>query len=110
MNIVLIFIVVILMFWLYQRYFPIWYVPNMDVENMNFENHIVYLDVRDYQDASQKPVQGAYNLPYAYLKRHYDQISSCQVVVVASDPVLKNLSIRFLNGHGFKVVGYQLIK
>lgn len=82
----------------------------MDVENVNFGNNIVYLDVRDYQDASHKPVQGAFNLPYAYLKRHHNQISSYQVVVVASDPVLKNLSIRFLKGHGFKVVGYQLIK
>jgi rhodanese-related sulfurtransferase len=110
MNIFLIFIVIILMFCLYQRYFPVWYVPNLDVANMNYENHIVYLDVRDYQDASHKPVQGAFNLPYAYLKRHHEQISSCQVVVVASDPVLKNLSIRFLKWHGFKVVGYQLIK
>lgn len=110
MNIILISTLILIMFYLYQRYFPVWYVPNMDGVNQTAGNHIVYLDVRDYQDASHKPVQGAFNLPYAYLKRHHDQISSCQVVVVASDPVLKNLSIRFLKGHGFKVVGYQLIK
>jgi rhodanese-related sulfurtransferase len=110
MYIILISILVFFMIYFYQRYFPIWHVPNMDVANINYENNIVYLDVRDYQDASHKPVQGAVNLPYAYLKRHHDQISSRQVVVVASDPVLKNLSIRFLKGHGFKVVAYQLVK
>ncbi|MCT8139214.1 sulfurtransferase (plasmid) [Anaerobacillus sp. CMMVII] len=110
MYIILISFLLIVMFYLYQRYFPIWYVPRMDVAKVNYGNNIVYLDVRDYQDASHKPVQGAFNLPYAYLKRHHDQITSCEVVVVASDPVLKNLSIRFLKGHGFKVVGYQLIK
>lgn len=98
------------MFYLYQRYVPVRHVPNMDMTNKDLEKHIVYLDVRDYQDASHKPVQGAMNLPYAYLKRHHDQIKSCEVVVVASDPVLKNLSIRFLKGQGFKVVGYQLVK
>ncbi|OIJ10526.1 hypothetical protein BKP37_18505 [Anaerobacillus alkalilacustris] len=67
--------------------------------------------MRDYQVALQKPVQGAVvNLPYAYLKRHHQQISSNQVVVVASDYVSKNLTIRFLKGQGFKVIGYQLIK
>lgn len=105
------FIVIITMFYLYQRYFPVWKVPSLkEINNLsNFEN-IVYVDVRDYQDANHKPVQGAVNLPYAYLKRHHNQIKKGEVVVVASDQVLKNLSIRFLKGHGFKVVGYQLIK
>ncbi len=104
-------IIVVIMFYLYQRHFPVWQVPSLeDCCHNASEKNVVVVDVRDYQDASHKPVQGAYNLPYAYLKRHHNQIAKGEIVVVASDPVLKNLSIRFLKGHGFKVIGYQLIK
>lgn len=111
MYVILIAILFLIMFYLYQRYFPIWYVQKFNLSsNRQIDRNIIFVDVRDYQIASREPVQGALNLPYAYLKRHYKQITSCQVVVVASDPVLKNLSIRFLKGQGFNVVGYQLIK
>lgn len=110
MYIILISLIIVSLLYLYQRHFPVWYVPSMDDTDHNISNNAVFVDVRDYQDASHKPVQGAVNLPYAYLKRHHRQISSSQVVVVASDAVSKNLTIRFLNGHGFKVIGYQLIK
>lgn len=111
MYIILIALIIVSLLYLYQSYFPVWYVPSLDaINNSISNNNTVFLDVRDYQDASHKPVQGAVNLPYAYLKRHHGQISSWQVVVVASDAVSKNLTIRFLKGHGFKVIGYQLIK
>ncbi len=103
-------IIVVSMFYLYQRHFPVRQVPSLEEANKNIGDNIVVVDVRDYQDATHKPVQGAFNLPYAYLKRHHHQIAKGEIVVVASDPVLKNLSVRFLKGHGFKVVGYQLIK
>ncbi|OIJ18595.1 hypothetical protein BKP45_12640 [Anaerobacillus alkalidiazotrophicus] len=106
----IIVIFLLLFVYLYQMYFPVLYVPNMDEDQKIVNNNTVFLDVRDYRDSLHKPVQGAVNLPYAYLKRHHQQISSNQVVVVASDYVSKNLTVRFLKGQGFKVIGYQLIK
>ncbi|WNF35867.1 sulfurtransferase [Bacillaceae bacterium IKA-2] len=110
MYMILIALLIVSLLYVYQRHFPVLHVPSMDDTDNNISSNTVLLDVRDYQDASHKPVQGAVNLPYAYLKRHHRQITSSQVVVVASDAVSKNLTIRFLKGHGFKVIGYQLIK
>jgi hypothetical protein len=55
---------------IYKRYFPIYKVPCLPTMNLR-DGNIVVLDIRDYNEASSKPVPHSINIPYAYLKRHY---------------------------------------
>lgn len=66
------------------------------------------MDVRDYNQSYRDPVPGAINIPYAYMKRSYSDISRKNIHVVASDYLERNMSIRFLRKRGFKIVGYSL--
>jgi rhodanese-related sulfurtransferase len=94
-----------ILFVIYERAVPVNGVPSVDIESQKLRAEIVLLDVRDYQLAAKYPVEGAFHLPFAYIKRHFRDISSNQVVIVASDQLLLNLSVRFLKRRGFNVIG-----
>jgi len=92
---------------LYVRYVPVRGVPCVEhVSEKNLQNALI-LDLRGYSEAKNNPIHGAYNLPLAYLKRHYQTIEKRDIVVVASDSVCKNLGTRFLKRKGFNVIGYS---
>lgn len=93
---------------MYKRYIPVSGVPRLAMANEFKQEHVTYLDVRDYNIADQYPVKGVFQLPYAYLKRHYGEINNKAIVVVASDQLLLNLSVRFLRRKGFDIVGCYL--
>ncbi|GAE35535.1 hypothetical protein JCM9157_2647 [Halalkalibacter akibai JCM 9157] len=76
-----------------------------DLESDQLRKEVVLVDVRDYNGATKLPVEGVIHLPFAYIKRHFREIKSKEVVLVVSDPILLNLSVRFLRRKGFHVIG-----
>lgn len=102
---ILLILLVGLLFGIYQRYVPVYGVKLLDIEKETPREHVQLLDVRDYHLAAKYPVQGVFHLPYAYLKRHYGEIGSREIVLVVSDRLLLNLSVRFLRRKGFHIVG-----
>jgi rhodanese-related sulfurtransferase len=94
---------------IYKRYFPIYKVPCLPTMNLRDRN-IVVLDIRDYNEASSKPVPHSLNIPYAYLKRYYKEIPQQTIHVIASDRLERNLGLRFLIHKGFRVKSYFLME
>jgi rhodanese-related sulfurtransferase len=108
MFVLILLVIIILLgqiYAIFQRYAPVYGVPCIDIENEVLREKVVLLDVRDYNIAANKPVEGVFHLPHAYLKRHYEEIKGKEIVVVVSDRLLLNLSVRFLRRKGFKIVG-----
>lgn len=106
--IMLFFIIIcILLASLYIRYCPVGNVKCTNTLNHNIDI-IEIVDVRDYNQSYKDPVSGSINIPYAYMKRRYSDISRQNVHVVASDYLERNMSIRFLRKKGFNIVGYSL--
>jgi rhodanese-related sulfurtransferase len=93
---------------MYKRYYPIYRVPCLPTTELQDRN-IVVLDIRDYNEASSKPVLHSINIPYAYLKRHYKEIPNRTIHVIASDRLERNLGLRFLTRKGFHVKSYYLM-
>ncbi|WP_057773523.1 rhodanese-like domain-containing protein [Cytobacillus dafuensis] len=91
----------------FLRYFPVGNVKCKDLYNIN-KDSLTILDVRDYNLSYNDPIQGAKNIPVAYLKRNYAEIPSLSVHIIAADHLEKNISIRFLRKRGFKITGYTL--
>ncbi len=95
------------LFFIYERYVPVIGIKRIDVPNDNLRENMILLDVRDYHIASKKPIHGeTIHLPLAYLKRYYQDVRGKEIVIVASDLLLVNLSARFLRRKGIKVIGY----
>ncbi|MET3695785.1 hypothetical protein SAMN05877753_102684 [Bacillus oleivorans] len=94
-------------FKLYNRYVPIFGVKCSAALDLN-ETSIQVIDVRDYNQSYKDPVHGAVNIPIAYLKRYHRELNSHKIYIIASSPLEKNLSIRFLKRRGFKIIGYRL--
>ncbi len=67
----------------------------------------VLLDVRDYQTTFKQPIEGAMNIPYPYLNRFYKEIPQANIIIVATDTVEKNLTIRFLKKRGYQISGFM---
>lgn len=108
---VLIIIILLSLLFLYKRYMPVWGISLLRELNnvMNTTEDVIILDTRDYITSSKDTKASAYCIPLAYLNRHYvDLPSNKKIVVVASDYVESNLSIRFLRKKGFQVSGYHL--
>ncbi|MGM0844919.1 MAG: hypothetical protein ACQEUT_08075 [Bacillota bacterium] len=103
----LIIISISILFALYNRYFPVIGVPcSTDIPALT--ETILILDVRDYNQSSANPIPHAVNLPVAYFKRNWDDLSASRIHIAASNSVEKNLSIRMLRRKGYKVTGYTL--
>ncbi|MEH7344209.1 hypothetical protein V7122_10075 [Bacillus sp. JJ1532] len=92
---------------LYIRYCPVGNVKCTESLSHPADS-IEIVDVRDYNQSYKDPVSGAINIPYAYMKRHYSDISSKTIHVIASDYLERNMSIRFLRKRGYTIAGYTL--
>jgi len=93
---------------IYTRYFPvrgIRYVSLLDID----EGPVKLVDVRDYNQSYKDSIQGVVNIPVAYFKRNFGEITSQEIHIIVSSHLEKNISIRFLRRKGFKVTGYTLI-
>lgn len=104
----LIVIAIVLTFILYKRYFPAFGVHCINLKDIDLDK-IKVLDIRDYNDSYNNLVQGAINIPIAYLKRNINQIPNNDLHLVASHSLEKNVGIRFLRKRGFRVAGYTII-
>ncbi|HWO75194.1 MAG TPA: hypothetical protein VNM69_04645 [Bacillus sp. (in: firmicutes)] len=91
----------------YNRYVPIYGVKCSSTQEVN-ESTTQIIDVRDYNQAYKDPVHGSINIPIAYLKRYHHQLKKHKLFIVASSPLEKNLSIRYLKRRGYKILGYRL--
>ncbi|MDA1477631.1 rhodanese-like domain-containing protein [Bacillus changyiensis] len=104
MILFMIVIQILILEFIYNRYIPVRGVQCFNTLNAD----AIIVDVRDYHQSYKDPLRTAINIPIAYLKRNYHEISSSKVYVVASDHLEKNMSIRFLRKKGFEVLGYTL--
>ncbi len=106
MIIMLSLLLLIIIYIMYRRYFPVLGVkcrtttPN--------EHSIEVVDVRDYNQSYKSPIEGSVNIPIAYLPRYFHEISNKEIHVVASNDLDKNMSIRFFRKKGYNVMGYTL--
>jgi rhodanese-related sulfurtransferase len=94
---------------LYRRYYPVSGVPCIDITDERIKN-LVVLDIRDYNETTEPPIANSLHIPYAYLKRHFSNIPSKSIHIIANDEIEKNLGIRFLRRHGFEVQSYSIIQ
>ncbi|MBB6452366.1 hypothetical protein HNQ94_000811 [Salirhabdus euzebyi] len=99
-------LLIIALYFLYARYFPIYGVPCM--EHLTIKEGVLLIDVRDYIDASSDPIAGSKNIPLAYLKRNIQDVVGQEIYVIAADRLEKNIGIRLLQRNGLKVAGYKL--
>jgi hypothetical protein len=93
---------------MFYRYFPVKGIHCIPPEKIIIDNNLTLLDVRDYNVSSSDTVTNALNIPYAYLKRYYREVSGKSIVLIVSDPLLLNVSVRYLRRKNIQVVGYYL--
>lgn len=101
--------ILIFIYVMYKRYFPIFGVPSSHLKDLQLDE-VSLLDVRDYNESDKNQIKGATNIPIAYLERHFNEIPKSQIHLVASNFLEKNMGIRFLRKKGFKVVRYTIVK
>ncbi|WP_338451063.1 hypothetical protein R4Z09_03835 [Niallia oryzisoli] len=105
----LIFSTVIVLFILYRRYFPVHGVQCNHFSDLDLDK-INVIDVRDFNESCKNPIEGAINIPIAYLKRNYHEIPNRDLHLIALSLVEKNMGIRLLRQNGFRVTGYSIIE
>lgn len=94
---------------MYERYFPVYGIPCIEMNNQLASKNVIFVDVRDYNDSSNKPIDGAVMIPVAYLSRFINEIPRENIHVIASTTLEKNVGIRILRKQGFKVNSYTII-
>lgn len=92
---------------IYKRYVPVHGISSVSQDL--FQENVVLLDLRDYQTTYKCPICHSVNIPFAYLKRYYEEIPDKKIIVLASDTVEKNLAIRFLIRKNFAIQGYMIM-
>jgi hypothetical protein len=95
------FIVVLLLY----KYFPRQPLPKWTVDEVQKNKETVVLDVRDYNISYKTPIEGAYNLPSAYIKRYYSELPNKALVLATIEPQSVRVDVRFLQRKGFNIVG-----
>ncbi|WP_428908254.1 rhodanese-like domain-containing protein [Niallia sp. Krafla_26] len=108
MSIIFLILITVFLYFTWIRYFPVRNIPC--IKNGAQELNNMKLDIRDYHESSHDHIQGSIHIPYAYLKRFYNEIPKTQIHVIASDQLELNLGLRFLRGKGYKVISYELMK
>ena len=106
MVLLIIILLSIITVFLYMRYVPVRGVQCMNSLNPDDES-IKIVDVRDYNQSYKNPIRKSVNIPVAYMKRNYQEISNPIIHIIASNQLEKNISIRFLRRKGFKINGYS---
>lgn len=94
-------------FFLYKRYFPVLGVCFIHLKDLDLDN-IKVIDVRDFNESYKFPIEGAINIPIAYLNRNLNEIPNSDLHLVVSGSLEKNVGIRFLRHKGFRVIGYTI--
>jgi rhodanese-related sulfurtransferase len=100
--------IILIIYSLYKRYFPVCGVPNYTLTDIELDV-IKVIDVRDFNESYKNPIKGAVNIPLAYLKRNLNEIPDRKVHVIGSNKIDKNVAIRFLRQKGFHVKGYTIM-
>jgi hypothetical protein len=93
---------------LYKRYVPVPHVPCP--ESGIRDPDLTVVDIRDYNNKAINMNCDSVDIPYAYLRRFYNEISPGKIHVIASDRLELNLGIRFLRKKGFQVVSYEMVE
>ncbi|PFN98164.1 hypothetical protein COJ85_21850 [Bacillus sp. AFS076308] len=104
----LIGIVITFIFFLYERYFPVFGVNCINCKDLDLDK-INIIDIRDFNDSYKNLIEGATNMPFAYLKRNLNQVPNSDVHLIVSSTLEKNIGTRYLRRMGFPVVGYTII-
>lgn len=105
MTYIFIALVSIILIMMYKRYAPVVGVPCSIIKQ---EQPIVIVDLRDYNISNKMPLTNAINIPVAYLNRHYHEIPSKNVHVIAQNQLEKNMGIRLLRKNGINVTSYTM--
>lgn len=93
---------------LYKRYVPVPQVPCTG--DGTHDSGLTIVDIRDYNNKAIDINCDSADIPYAYLRRFYNEMSPGKIHVIASDRLELNLGIRFLRKKGFQVVSYELVE
>ncbi|MFB1051142.1 hypothetical protein [Paraliobacillus sp. JSM ZJ581] len=101
-------LLVAITYMIYVRYYPIKGIPCIEMNQLSDVTKKVKLDIRDYNTSSKNAVTDSVSMPVAYLKRHYSQIPSKQIYLIASDKIERNLATRMLKQKGFQIMGYTI--
>jgi len=106
----LLFIVIVMKgsFLFFKSFFPI-AAKCIKLDHVELNEETIIVDLRDYHLAAKAPIEGAFVLPFAYLKRYHNQFKGKKLYIVSPDTVIRNLSIRFLKGKGYLVLGYCIL-
>jgi rhodanese-related sulfurtransferase len=103
---ILTFLVILVI--LYKRYFPVLGVKCSQLEELDLTK-LEIIDVRDYNESYKNPIEGAMNIPIAYLKRHINEIPHTDLHLVVSSLLEKNVGIRALKHKGYRIAGYSVV-
>jgi rhodanese-related sulfurtransferase len=103
---ILTFLVILVI--LYKRYFPVLGVKCSQLEELDLTK-LEIIDVRDYNESYKNPIEGAMNIPIAYLKRHINEIPHTDLHLVVSSLLEKNVGIRALKQKEYRIVGYSFV-
>lgn len=95
-----------ILLFIYNRYVPVKGVQC--VSSLNNYDNVKILDVRDYNDSYHDPIPESVNIPVAYLKKYYPSVANSDLIIVASNTLEKNMSIRFLRKKGCTIIGYTI--
>lgn len=98
-------IIMFLSLWLYRRYFPI---RGIVCKKNVVGDYVVVLDIRDYNE--KRSLTGvSLQIPYAYLRRNFNEIPDEPLHVIATNRIDLNLGIRFLLKKGFRVSSFEIL-
>ncbi|MBM7540067.1 hypothetical protein [Amphibacillus cookii] len=101
------FLVLLISYFFYMRYVPVRGIKCLNAQSL--PEHMIKIDLRDYNDAAKETIAGTISLPIAYIKRHHGQLPHIDICVIASNKVERNIGIRLLQRHGHKVLGYAML-
>ncbi|WP_018661335.1 hypothetical protein [Heyndrickxia acidiproducens] len=104
----LLLMTIILTFVLYKRYFPVSGVHCINLKDLDLDK-IKVIDIRDYNESHNNPVEGTMNIPISYLNRNVNEIPNSDLHLIVSNLLEKNIGIRFFRKKGFCVVGYTIV-
>ncbi|WP_203363791.1 hypothetical protein [Bacillus sp. REN10] len=88
------------------RYWPV------SVEKIQLDEAKPYpiIDVRDYQEANQVPLQEAIQMPCGYIPRYAPNLNEKVVYIAAGNTVECNFAVRLLKRFGIEVKGCICMK
>ncbi len=98
---------IIVIYSLYVRYVPVCCIPMLSLQQIKKmqDEKVTVIDLRDYNDSNELPIENAILLPLAYLKRNYHKLPYKEVILIVSDHITKNMGVRKLKQYGFKIKG-----